>query len=224
MISNRGAATDSQLGILLRGDARRLVRAAADFDTDLIARLVQKSIDDIGVVSTWERLVQPVWQYLGRRAEAADRTAASEHVYVQSAMRALSTARRPVRPAPPSVLLACADGELEAFPLEALVASLEESGTSCCVLGARVPGQAVEAAVALLHPAVVVIWSQTRETAGAEQITTVLDAHRGTTVVAAGPGWTSTSLPPPVLRPTDLSTALVLTLATLESGFDERAG
>jgi hypothetical protein len=83
----------------LSSNARRLTRAAIDLDTDLITRLVQESCDDVGAVSTWERLVQPVWQYLGSRPDDLGEGLAAEHAFVRSAMRALSAARRP---APPS--------------------------------------------------------------------------------------------------------------------------
>ncbi|MET0424335.1 MAG: MerR family transcriptional regulator [Actinoplanes sp.] len=201
---------------LLNPDARDLARAATDLDAEGVIRIVQAAIDRIGVVSAWEQLVQPVWQYLSSRTEESDERAASEHLYVQSAMTALASARRPPRFSPPSVLLACADEELQVFPLEALVAALEESGASCCVLGARVPAAALASAAERLRPAAVIIWSQTRATADPGQIVTVLDACPATTVVAAGPGWHTAYLPPRSLRSTDLSTALVLTLAILE--------
>jgi hypothetical protein len=66
-----------------------------DLDTDLIVQIVQASIDDIGVVSTWGQLVQPVWQYLGSRPDDIDGRAASEYMYVRSAMRALSDGMSP---------------------------------------------------------------------------------------------------------------------------------
>jgi hypothetical protein len=94
---------------LLGSDARRLARAAADLDTALIIRYVQTSVDDVGVVSTWEQLVQPVWQYLGSRSDAAEVHRAAEHLFVRAAMEALSAARP--RPSPPSVVLACAGAE-----------------------------------------------------------------------------------------------------------------
>ena len=77
--------------VRLSSDARRLARAAEDRDTDLIARLVRESVDDIGMIATWERLVQPVWQYLGSRP--GDLGSAVEHMYVRSAMSALSAKR-----------------------------------------------------------------------------------------------------------------------------------
>jgi MerR family transcriptional regulator, light-induced transcriptional regulator len=198
--------------LLPGADARRLARAAADLDTELIARIVQNSVDSIGAISTWEQLIQPVWHHLAQDGDVA------ELLFVQAARRALSTGRRRPVAARPSVLLACADEELQAFPLEALIVSLEESGTSCCTLGARVPPQALAAATARLQPAVVVIWSQTRDTAAATEVRTVAEARPATTIVAAGPGWTDAPLSSAVLRPTDLSTALVLILAILEGG------
>jgi methanogenic corrinoid protein MtbC1 len=200
----------------LSSDARRLARAAVDLDTDLITRIVRASVHDIGVILTWERLVQPVWQYLGSRADDRTEGSAAEHLYVRFAVGALSTDRRPNRPVPASVLLACADEELHVFPLEALVAALEESGTTCCVLGARVPAPALAAATARLNPAVVVIWSQTSDTATPAQIATVLDTDPTVAIIAAGPGWNSIALPVRAVRSADLSTTLVLTLAAIE--------
>ncbi|MCM4076206.1 cobalamin B12-binding domain-containing protein [Paractinoplanes hotanensis] len=196
-------------------DARRLARAATALDTDLIEQIVQTSVHNIGVVSTWEQLVQPVWRYLGSRIDDTRHTA-SEYLYVQYAMRALSGVARPRRPSPPSVLLACADEELQVFPLEALVAALEESGASCRVLGARVPPDALATAARRLRPAVVIIWSQTRTTADPAQIDALLDARPAGTTIAAGPGWATADLSPHAVRSTDVSTALVLTLAVLE--------
>lgn len=202
--------------VLFHPDARRLARAATDIDNEVILQLVRASIDAIGVVSTWERLVQPVWLYLRSRTDAYDKRTACEHVYVQSAMTALSEVRQPPRRSPPSVLLACADEEFQVFPLEAMVAALEESGVPCCVLGARVPPHALASAATSLCPAVVIVWSQTGETADPAQIAIVLKAYPATTIIAAGPGWNTANLPPQTVRPTSLSNALVLTLAALE--------
>jgi hypothetical protein len=96
----------------LHSDARRLARAAEDLDTDLVIRMVRESVDDVGMIPTWERLVQPVWQYLGSRPGDLGEGSAAEHLYVQSAMSALSAGRRSPRPTAPSVLPACADEEL----------------------------------------------------------------------------------------------------------------
>ncbi|MCO8271554.1 MerR family transcriptional regulator [Actinoplanes sp. TRM 88003] len=197
-------------------NARRLARAAIDLDTGLIVQIVQTSVDSVGVVSTWEQLVQPVWRYLGSRTGDNDQDAAAEHLYVQSAMTALSGRNRPRRPSPQSVLLACADEEFQVLPLETLVAALEESGVSCRVLGARVPPAALATAARRLQPAAVIVWSQNRTTAGPAQIDEVLDAQPGATIIAAGPGWATANLSPRAVRSTDVSTALVLTLAVLE--------
>jgi hypothetical protein len=75
----------------LPSDARRLARAAEDLDTDLIVRMVRESVDVVGMIATWERLVQPVWRYLGSRPGDGS---AAERLYVQSAMSALSPGRR----------------------------------------------------------------------------------------------------------------------------------
>jgi hypothetical protein len=86
-------------GVLLDADARRLARAAEDLDTDLIDRIVRKSVDEAGMIPTWERLVRPVWQYLGSRPGELGEGSAAEHTFVQTAMTALSAGRRSPRPA-----------------------------------------------------------------------------------------------------------------------------
>ena len=167
MISNRPAAESADAAIgtkpvdqsrpglvepgrisLFDPNARQLARAAIDLDTGLIVQIVQASVDTVGVVSTWEQLVQPVWRYLGSRTGDNDQGAAAEHLYVQSAMTAMS--------------------------------------------------------------------GQNRTTAGPAQIDEVLDAQPDATIIAAGPGWATANLSPRAIRSTDVSTALVLTLAVLE--------
>lgn len=79
---------------------------------------------------------------------------------------------------------------------------------SSCSLGAGMPPQALYSAVRRVRPAVAVVWSQTAATADAAQLLPLLIDRSCRTLVAAGPGWTTVTLPPDVVRPSNLSEAV----------------
>ena len=111
--------------------------------------------------------------------------------------------------------MACADEDHHSLPLDALAAALAELGVGSWVLGTRVPPTAMAAAVRRLRPAVVVIWSQTGDTADPRQITSLLKVCRGTDVITAGPGWHNSRLPVQAAPSTSVIAALKLTQALL---------
>jgi hypothetical protein len=137
-------------------------------------------------------------------------------VFRRTIFEVLSTVCRPASESPPRVLLACADDEHESLPLDAVAAALAESGVGCVALGARVPPHALSGAASRLRPAVVVIWSQTCDTADPAQLTPLLTTARGPAVLAAGPGWAAMTTAALVAQPTDVGTAVALTLALLQ--------
>lgn len=199
------------------GNVRSLTAAAAQLDGEGIRQMVQGSIAERGVLMTWEQLVRPVWERLRTQSDNDGWSVGEELVLNRATIEALRTfrPRRTAFPAP--ALLACVNEEHHTLSLEVLAAALTESGANCCVLGARVPARALADAVGRLKPRVVVIWSQTSDTADAGEISTVMTAGLTTTVVAAGPGWDAAAIPPLVTQPNDVGTATILTLTLLAS-------
>jgi hypothetical protein len=193
----------------------RVLRAAARLDVGGVTDILRASIARHGVVLTWERLIRPALAHLDGRMDETDGPAVAGIVFRRTVFEALSTVCRRSIGSPRRVLLACADEEHESLPLDAVAAALAESGVGCVELGARVPPHALSGAAGRLRPAVVVIWSQTCDTADPAQLTPLLASALGPAVLAAGPGWAAVSLRSLVAQPNDVGTAVALTLALL---------
>jgi hypothetical protein len=109
------------------------------------------------------------------------------------------------------VLLACTAQEQHSLPLEALAASLAARGERSRMLGAQVPGAALESAIARTGPRAVVLWAHAPATADVAQLRAVSALRpRPALVAAAGPGWSREELPPGVRALTDFGAAVDL--------------
>ncbi|MFL6122923.1 MerR family transcriptional regulator [Actinophytocola sp.] len=189
--------------------ARGLARAAMRLDQSAMRTALDEAIATHGVVSTWDDVVRPVLHGIGERHARTRTMVEVEHVLSRAVSEALSAVRPPTGNA--TVLLACTDEEQHGLPLEALVAALAETGRASRLLGPRVPADALLAAVRRTGPRGIVLWSQTPATADVGQLETLLD-HRPAplVIVAAGPGWHTSALPPTVRNPRTLTEALQL--------------
>ena len=188
---------------------RGLARAAMSLDSAACVDLVRDTLDRRGVVWTWDNLLAPVLVGVGRRWENTGRGVEVEHLLSESIMSALSGVvarlRAPVNPRP--VLLACADEEMHSLPLFAVAAALSERRIGARVLGARVPNDALVAAIRRTGPAAVLVWSYAGSTGDPEQLAGLPALRPAPVVLAAGPGW-ATPLPPGVSQVSDLVDAV----------------
>ncbi len=188
---------------------RGLARVASSLDSTACTEIVRESLDRRGVVWTWDHLLVPVLVGVGKRWADTGRGIEVEHVLSESVIAALSgvTARlrHPVNPRP--VLLACAPEELHSLPLFAVAAGLAERRISARVLGARVPHEALVAAIRRTGPAAVLVWSYAESTGRAAQLSDLPTLRPAPSVIAAGPGWTG-SLPDGVAFVGDLVEAV----------------
>jgi MerR family transcriptional regulator, light-induced transcriptional regulator len=186
---------------------RGLTRAAMRLDAAELHRLISTALATDGVVATWTRLLAPALIHIGRKHAATQAIIEVEHLLSAEVSLALAAVPRPDRPA--CVLLACTDEEQHSLPLEALAAALAERGTAARRLGARVPPQALRQAVRRAGPDIVMLWSQTADTAHLSQLNDVLNARPiPKLVLAGGPGWSQ--VPARVLQPTDLAETLAM--------------
>jgi transposase-like protein len=188
---------------------RGLARAAMSLDSAACVDLVRDTLDRRGVVWTWDNLLAPVLVGVGRRWENTGRGVEVEHLLSESIMSALSGVvarlRAPVNPRP--VLLACADEEMHSLPLFAVAAALSERRIGARVLGARVPNDALVAAIRRTGPAAVLVWSYAGSTGDPEQLAGLPALRPAPVVLAAGPGWAA-PLPPGVSQVSDLVDAV----------------
>lgn len=190
--------------------ARGLARAALSMDARGVAELLRRQLAAAGVVATWDEVIVPVLEGIGARWEATGEGVEIEHQFAETIVAALGsiTGRLETPRNSAQVLLSCAAEEQHSLPLYALAAALAERGIDARVLGARMPTEALAAAVRRTGPAVVLVYaSMPVEPATLEQ---VLRRTRPTPhVLLGGPGWGEGSLPGFAERVDSLSRAVV---------------
>ena len=90
-----------------------------------------------------------------------------------------------------------------------LSAALAEHRMASRLLGARVPPTALREAIRRAGPDIVVVWSQTADTANLSQLTEMITTRPiPKLVIAAGPGWADGRLPDGMVRPVSLAEAV----------------
>lgn len=207
----------------VRHECRGLARAAVRLDAAAVQEQLTLAIRTHGLVTAWEEILAPSLQAVGRKWESAgERYLEVEHLlswHISATLRHVYVGAAPTRrePATAPVLLACMPGEQHTLPIEALSAALAERGVPTLVLGGSVPAEALFAAMQRVGPGAVVLWSQSRSTAGmplARHIAAsrwgVRGARTHSRVLVAGPGWGRAPHGAGLLRPRGLSDALRL--------------
>lgn len=190
---------------------RGLTRAALALDSRTIDRAVADAFDKHGVLWTWDALLLPVLTGIGERWQESGNGVDVEHLMAESVLGALRSvmvrapAPRNARP----VLLACAPEELHTLPLAALAAALAERAIDARVLGARVPGQALAAAVRRGGASAVFLWAHASEFADVDQVAAIPAMRPPVRVVVGGPGWQD-AVPPEAEHVDTLSEAVTV--------------
>lgn len=204
--------------------ARGLARAAMRLDGPALRDLLEMTVDSRGVVGAWDEVIMPVLIGIGDRYEATRRFIEVEHLISRSVTEVLGAVPRPPSSHTPRILLAAADEEQHTLPLEALAAALAETGVPSRLLGARVPPQALNDAVARTGPIAVVLWSQLPETGDPGQWVRLLSSGHGPLLAgAAGPGWPAERLPEGVVRLGSLREAVRLVTMAVAPDVSEAA-
>jgi transposase-like protein len=188
---------------------RGLARAAMSLDSIACGQIVRESLDRRGVVWTRDNHLVPVLVGVGRRWENTGKGVEVEHVLSESVTASLSGVVTRLTGAvnPRPVILACADDEMHSLPLFAVSAALAERRIAARVLGARVPHDALVAAIRRTGPSAVLVWAYLEPAIGAQSLAELPALRPAPVVLAAGPGWGPT-LPAGVGRVTDLVDAV----------------
>jgi DNA-binding transcriptional MerR regulator len=189
--------------------ARGLHRAAVSMDARGVAELIRRQISVAGVVATWDDVVVPVLENLGRRWETSGEGVEVEHLFAEAATATLTgvAARLTAGQDPGRLLLACVPDELHSLPLRAVAAALAERGLACRVFGAALPLDALAAAVRRTGPAAVLLYAAMPVAAGVPELA-LRRTHVSTRFVIGGPGWGDLLLPPYAERVTSLGQAV----------------
>lgn len=190
--------------------ARGLARAAMALDALECTRIVRDQVRRRGVVRAWDDLVAPVLVGIGERWEATGEGVEVEHLLSEAVLTALRGTALAVGEAVNArpVLLACAEEELHSLPIHVLAAALAERHVASRMLGARVPGEALQDAVRRLGPLAVFVWSQAPRTARPAQLTHLGGMRPAPFLLAGGPGWAACELPAGVAPVDELAEAV----------------
>ena len=182
--------------------ARGLARAMLALDGETATRLLHQSVQEIGLVRTWDEVARPV---LGSVADRWARTGMGvelEHllseVLTTVVARVVHDADEPVSVRP--VLLGSMPGERHALPLRVLAATLAQRGVGTNLLGADLPRTALTAAIERTAPAAVFLWSQIEGSADPEMVSQLPRTRPRTRCYVGGPGWDVHRLPPSVVH------------------------
>ena len=187
---------------------RQLREAALRMDGDRVVALLARAVEEHGVPVVWDTLLRPTLTGIGDRWADDVGCIAVEHLLSECATQVLHQAMRGrMRRARP-VLLVCAPDEAHVLPLHVLAAALAERAVPSRLVGAATPAEATTAAARRLQPSAIVVWAQSPETADAEVFTALPPARGGRLLLAAGPGWAQTRLPPHVTRVDSLPASL----------------
>jgi hypothetical protein len=191
-------------------DLRGVARAAMALDSRSVCAALQRSLDERGVVATWEELLRPLLRALGQRWATRGRDIEVEHLLSECALGALrSWAAGLPEPQPGRLLLlTCVQDEWHALPLQVLATALHERGVPAEVLGPALPHDALAGAVCRLGPAAVLLWAQMRGRGCPEALDALPRQRPSPAVYVGGAGWEPAALPPHVGHLPDLRTAV----------------
>jgi hypothetical protein len=189
---------------------RSLNRAATTLDASGCDQVISNSLENHGVVWTWENVLIPVLVALGEKWEQTGEGVDQEHLIAESItgqFRSLANAVTEPENARP-VLLACAPHELHTIPMYAIAAGLAEQDIATRILGARMPADALASAAKKIGPCAIVVWSQTQGTADSGIWDAIAPVRPAPLLMSVGPGW-QPDLPSGVVKPLDFSSTLI---------------
>lgn len=198
--------------------ARGLSRAVLAMDAAATRDVLAESLDDHGVVRTWDELARPVLNAVAAQWEATGEGVEIEHLLseclVRELDRAVAAAGAPRNARP--VLLACAPHESHALPLCALAAALAERRIAAHHLGARLPWAALDAAVTRTAPPAVLLWAQAPLPPG--DPFPARPRSRRPEWFTGGPGWEESTVPAGARHMSGLAAATEVLAASAVGG------
>jgi DNA-binding transcriptional MerR regulator len=195
--------------------------SAARLDGGRLTRLVAAVIVAHGVIDAWDDYLRPAVAHVADAVADGIVGLDAEHLVCDTLATEL---RAHVRAWPDldrrhaGVVLATLEDDAHALPVVALQAALAGRGVACHSFGARLPAEALANVIALIHPAVVFLWSTSPQRSDDHVWRVSSVARDDALVVLAGPGWPGRMQgeePRRVARPASLAASVDLVLARL---------
>ncbi|MQA09657.1 MAG: MerR family transcriptional regulator [Pseudonocardiaceae bacterium] len=177
--------------------ARGVFRAASAMDALALRQLLDHTIAERGVLRAWREIIEPAFGALSHDADSADRAPEVSHLFAECVLAAVLratpavSAPRQLRP----VLLCCPTARRCGLPMYVVDAALCERSVSTQILGAALPVDVLVSAARRTQPCVVALWAQHPRHARPEVFDELAALRRVPTMLACGPGWTSSTMP-----------------------------
>ena len=174
--------------------ARGLAKSASAIDQTACASIISESLQDIGVIPTWDELLVPVLKSVGDMWELRECGIEVEHVLstavqVELSAYAFKAATKATRG---TVLLGAIAGDDHQLPLWAVGAALAEQGIRFVHLGGGLPLENLSDVISRTGPNGVFLWSQLQGSADAGRLDGLPSLRPNPRIVIGGPGWRNT--------------------------------
>lgn len=174
--------------------ARGLAKSASAIDQTACVSIISDSLQEIGVIQTWNQLLLPVLKSVGEMWELRQCGIEVEHVLstavqVELSAYAFEAATKATRG---MVLLGAVEGDGHQLPLWAVGAALAEEGIRFVHLGGGLPLENLSDVISRTGPNGVFLWSQLQGSADANLLRGLPSLRPSPRIVIGGPGWRNT--------------------------------
>ena len=172
-------------------ESRSFARAVLALDGASVRSMLDRCIEEHGVLATWEGLAVPVLRSLGELVASGGAGIASEHLLSSQLIASLDgVAARVTQPRNHrTLLLVSAPDDLHDLPLHAVAALLGEQNVASTLLGARTPLAVLQDAVKRLNPSLVLVWASTPVAAQTSRDLVIPSQRPPVRCFVGGPGW-----------------------------------
>ena len=166
-----------------------LFRAAYGLDERFLEDALSQSFADDGVVKTWHEVVVPLMVKIGEEWERTDTGVEVEHLLSETVQRCLHRIELKSAVNTRPVVLAAVSEEQHSLVLLAVKASLAEKGIASYYLGARTPGEAINAIVSRVGPPAIFLWALLPENADPHIFQNLPKVRPAPRILLGGSGW-----------------------------------
>lgn len=191
--------------------ARGLAKSTSALDQVACAAIISESLNEIGVIPTWNELLLPILKSIGEMWELRQCGIEVEHIlstaiqteFARFAHESTKESSRAM------VVLGSMSGDAHQLPLWAVGAGLAEQGIRFVHLGGGMPLESLGDVITRTGPRAVFLWSQIKEATDSTDLAQLPSLRPNPRIVIGGPGWVNEP-PRGVHMANDLMSAVAL--------------
>ena len=171
--------------------ARGLAKSTSALDQAACASIISESLNEIGVIPTWNELVLPILKSVGEMWELRQCGIEVEHILSTAIQSEFSrfACEASTKTTRAMVVLGSMSGDSHQLPVWAVGAGLAERGIRFVHLGSGMPLESLGDVMARTGPRAVFLWSQNRGSTDATDLSQLPSLRPNPRIVIGGPGW-----------------------------------